>query len=223
MTNTKTYAGSFVYTDNVLEYALFDEGRLIDESGTFKYEYFLKDHLGNTRVTFTDSDADGTAEILQQDHYYPFGMNFAGINTTQATLENKYKYNGKEMQDEFGLDWYDYGARFYDPTIGRWHVIDNKAEKFFSMNPYTYAANNPLRFIDPDGNVIVDATGNPITYNDKNGWSSNATASVKGIHSALMETKTGREQWNKAYNSNRKIEMNVVEKKLYSQKLENQL
>ncbi len=153
LTNTKTYAGSFIYANDTLEYALFDEGRLIDESGTFRYEYFLKDHLGNTRVTFTKNGS--TVEILQQDHYYPFGMNFAGISTTQATLENKYKYNGKEKQDEFGMNWYDYGARFYDPVIARWHVVDPMAETSRNMTPYHYASNNSINRIDPDGMLDV--------------------------------------------------------------------
>jgi len=68
-----------------------------------------------------------------------------------AARDNGYKYNGKELNDDFGLNWYDYGARFYDAAIGRWGQIDPLSGKFAGWSPYNYAMNNPMSLIDPDG------------------------------------------------------------------------
>ncbi len=100
--------------------------------------------------------SSGQPEVMQQTTYYPFGYTLEQSNYYSLWSEmNKNLYNGKEHQDdELGgvrLDWYDYGARFYDPQIRRWNSVDPHAENYYSWSPLLYAANNPLKFIDPTG------------------------------------------------------------------------
>jgi RHS repeat-associated protein len=83
-------------------------------------------------------------------HYYPFGMLMEGIGTAAVT-QNKYKYNGKEMNEDFGLNLSDYGARWYDAALGRWWSVDPKSGKYANLSPYNYVANSPLLLIDPFG------------------------------------------------------------------------
>ena len=112
-------------------------------SGKFVYEYSLKDHLGNTRVTFSDNvttpdwNIDPNTEVSQINHYYPFGLNMVG-NWNGQTGQNKYQYNGKEWNDDYGLGWNDYGARYYDPAIGIFTTPDPFAGKYTGVSPYCY-------------------------------------------------------------------------------------
>src|SRR5690606_603115 len=115
----------------------------------------LKDHLGNVRATVNENQ-----DIIQVQDYYAFGMQMATGNTLSSGRANEYKYNGKEMQQELGLDQYDYGARFYDPAVGRWNVVDPLSEKGRRWSPYVYGFNNPVRFVDPDG-MWPDDGSNP--------------------------------------------------------------
>jgi RHS repeat-associated protein len=94
-------------------------------------------------------------EVYQETHYYPFGMTMEGEwqNIVNGP-ENNYLYNGKELNSDFGLDWSDYGARYYDASIGRWGQVDPLAEDYQSYSPYNYTLNNPIKYIDPDGRSV---------------------------------------------------------------------
>ncbi len=142
---TIDFIGNFVYENDYPAYHNFDEGRIVykPDSSCF-VETYLKDHLGNIRVTYAnDGVKDG---IRQVNAYYPFGMNISSLsaNSTSILQQNEYKYNGKMFQDELGLNWLDYGARFYDPVIGRWHSVDPLAEKYRRWSPYNYCVDNPI-------------------------------------------------------------------------------
>ena len=82
----------------------------------------------------------------QTTHYYPYDGTFASSTTGQP-----YKYNGKEYDTHNGLNWYDYGARHYDPAIARWTTQDPLAEKYYGWNAYNYCGANPVKYVDPDG------------------------------------------------------------------------
>ncbi|MGE5317556.1 MAG: RHS repeat-associated core domain-containing protein [Chloroflexota bacterium] len=81
-------------------------------------------------------------------------INTLSSNTPTVTNKNEYKYNGKMFQDENALNWYDYGARFYDAAVGRWWSMDSHAESYLNISPYSFDANNPLMYVDSDGRDI---------------------------------------------------------------------
>lgn len=154
-----------IIPSKVLDYIIMEEGLTRNNSGAYTYEYNLKDHLGSTRVVFQPIKGEPT--IIQKADYYPFGATFNPINPNN---NNKYLYNGKEKQDDVlsgtALDWYDYGARFYDPMIGRWHSVDEKAEEYYGWSPYNYVTNDPIKMIDPDGRsgeVGIDEKNKTVT------------------------------------------------------------
>ena len=134
----------------------------------FNYIYQYKDHLGNVRLSYQDINGNGsvnTSEILEENNYYPFGLQHKGYNNnvTSTNLALKRKFGGKEYQDELGLGWYDITARNYDPALGRWMNLDPLAEQMRRHSPYNYAFDNPIFFIDRDGMAPDDI------YLDENG------------------------------------------------------
>lgn len=163
---TTDYAGRFQYEKTaingteVLKFFLTPEGYAENNNGIFSYIYQYKDHLGNVRLSYKDVSLTTTPslQIVEETNYYPFGLKHKDNNVVNSTNPGqKYKYNGKELQDELGLNMYDYGARNYDPALGRWMNMDNMAEKYISLSPYHYAGNNPVVYLDVDGNEFTES------------------------------------------------------------------
>lgn len=133
----------------------------IEKSG-FVYIYVANESQYDYKVFFDDLKVSVTkSKIAPGTDYYPFGMMIAESSGDVGDPGvNKYLYNGKELQNELGLDWYDYGARMYDGTVSRWMVIDKLAEKYSSSSIYNYTLNNPIVNIDPDGQYTFSITKN---------------------------------------------------------------
>jgi RHS repeat-associated protein len=166
---TTEYREGFQYIGGVLQFMQHAEGYvnyLNAGGGKYNYVFNYLDHLGNIRASFAKDPATGLPKILKENHYYPFGLKHPYNSTefdfyynsgngtvylSQPTNKNKYQYNSKEWQNELSLNLYDYGARMFDPAIGRWGVVDPLAEKYGAWSPYNYVFDNPLKFVDPTG------------------------------------------------------------------------
>ena len=138
---TTDYCGNVVYENGVPQILLTEVGYVSLTDG--QYHYYLKDHQGNNRVVV---DEEGAVEEVND--YYAFG---GLMSTSSRQSVQPYKYNGKELDRKDGLDWYDYGARYYDAALGRWHVVDPMSEKYYGVSPYLYCVNNPILLVDPNG------------------------------------------------------------------------
>jgi RHS repeat-associated protein len=192
-----------------------------------RYEYTLRDHLGNTRLTFTDKnnngkvDVDNTAnnEILQENHYYPFGMAMSGPWMDDAARNTPYQYNGKELNEDFGLGWTDYGARWYDAALGRWWSVDPLAEQYRRWSGYNYAVDNPVRFIDPDGMSVdgdfLNGKGKVVGNDGKNDGKvyvvKTNEANSKGANKEALSFVKDNSGKAEAFNSNSDVYNNFVE------------
>ncbi len=218
----------------------------------YNYVYQFKDHLGNIRMNYAWDPADNLLKIKEESHYYPFGMKHENYNgeylqfqeeqvsedesivalnfvtpvlPTFYKAEYNYKYNCKEYQDELGLNMYDYGARNYDPALGRWMNIDPLAEVSRRWSPYTYCYNNPIRFVDPDGMKVDEPGGSDMagsnafvnfeydtdySFNEKTG-EVKQVGETNGKPDRIVKTdKNGAVKYDK--NGNPKVSIDNIEK-----------
>ena len=158
------YLGSLIYTYRggilSLVQAVTDEGT-IQLAGV---NYFIRDHLGSVRAV-----VDHTGKIVEQNDYYPFGGRHENASLP-LTGVNRYKFGGKETLEPVSLDMLDFGARFYDPRIARWNTQDRYAEKYPSVSPYSYCANNPINITDPTGDTLRLSIDGQTYRVDRQGW-----------------------------------------------------
>jgi len=161
------YLGGFQYQMNQLSFFPTAEGYVsVVDGNKFNYVFNYTDHLGNIRLSYTQSGTE--LKILEENHYYPFGLKHSNYNTDIVRYkkdvdgitivlrptersEYQYKYNGKELQDELGLNMTAMDYRQYDMAIGRFNSIDNLTELVPGMSPYRFAFNNPNFWSDPTG------------------------------------------------------------------------
>jgi RHS repeat-associated protein len=100
-------------------------------------------------------DGANGVEIVEENNYYPFGLKHEGYNGSINGTDHKYGFGGKEENKELDLEWLDFGARNYDPSIGRWMNLDPLAEMMRRHSPYNYAFDNPILFVDIEGMLPI--------------------------------------------------------------------
>lgn len=198
---TTVYLSGFQYKNNILQFFPTAEGYVkLDKNGQYSYVYNYTDHLGNVRLSYSDFDKNGIlgneevviggdvplsnpyidyiSPIIEENNYYPFGLKHSGYYNENEQQSYQYKFNGKEFQDELGLNVYAYGWRDYDPAIGRFNKIDRFAEKYHKLTPYGYAGNNPVLVNDIQGDSLWVSFGKNNTekalYQDGSYYSKNS-------------------------------------------------
>ncbi len=161
VSTTDNYSTSYIRGPDGQVLAVYDEAANLQcwrlggfgfktvEVDAVKSYYYLKDHLGNIRVT-----VDEAGNVVTKDDYYPFGLQMNGLSYNLANENDRFKYSGKELDNEGGIGLYYFGSRYYDPVVGRWYVTDPARQ---CSSPYSYAFNSPLMYVDPNGEFIITA------------------------------------------------------------------
>ncbi|UOY08518.1 DUF6443 domain-containing protein [Muricauda sp. SCSIO 64092] len=151
---TTEYAGNYIYENNALQFFGHPEGYVMpNTSSGYDHVYQHKDHLGNVRLAYTEDPSNpGIPTIIEENNYYPFGLEHKGYNNQINGVENNYMtYLGQEINKELGLNWLTFRYRNYMPEIGRFFGVDPISEEFFSISTYQFAHNNPIWKIELEG------------------------------------------------------------------------
>lgn len=199
--NSREQVGPFIFTDGKLEWVLFDGGFCLLSGQYTAYCYYVCDHLGSVREVVSD------AWNVQHNGYYAYGGPYGDWNTNADV--QPLKFLGKEWDHQHGLDLYDFGARLYDPAVGRWTTMDPLCEKYYSVSPYAYCHNNPVNRIDPDGRDDYYSVGGQFLFRD-----SKKTDRI--IIRDLVSYSTKQQGWEFGPNPDTPIEQTVLSAEAYS-------
>jgi RHS repeat-associated protein len=188
--------------NDTLESIAHKNGRLLfDINGTLSIEYTLRDHLGNSRLTFIDKNGNGlieksnnsaTNEWISENHYYVFGMEMNGAwkDAVAPTIDQRALYNGKEISKELEWNAYAYGFRNYLPDIGRFMQQDPLTDIQPESSPYHYANNSPVMYIDLFGLFGVHSGNTGVDRSDQIGGTDYCpTCPDDAEHSKYRESK----------------------------------
>ena len=205
--NGYMYFGTARFTfDNevpTFESISFSGGRIVKTTNGYEPQYYLTDHLGSTRMIV---NKDGQTVEATFD-YTPFGVQITGASL--PTNSTEYRFSGKELQNISDYEIYDFGARQYFPKYAIWSSVDPLSEKYYPITPYAYCVNNPIKFIDPDGNKLVSANGHVLWNTDPKkgniGWTPAGKSSsyyiLRRHLTELQKTVTGKQQFDKLVTS----------------------
>jgi RHS repeat-associated protein len=171
-TITTEYAGNYVYEkvgagNNELQFFNHGEGYVKQSFGNFEFVYQYKDHLGNVRLSYIDTNLNGEieiaantggsySEIIEESNYYPFGLKHQGYNSVVSSNGNALGQKEKTFQDQryeddLGLNWYAFKYRNHDPSIGRFFGIDPLAEKYAYNSTYAFSENKVIMYNELEG------------------------------------------------------------------------
>ena len=206
---TRDYSGGHIWRNDTLERVLTDVG-FVGEDG--RHRCFVNDCRGNVRAVVRHN-ADGTGTLEQVNSYYPGGMPM--LTEVVYGDAQPYKYTGKELERQHGLNQYDFGARWYDPARPGTTTMDPLCERRPWESPYLWCAGNPVRNIDPDGRWVVGTNKKRVHFNEKTGkWSKNASSDVIRIGNAMRQTEIGKQLLHRMIASDYPIELNIDVKNL---------
>lgn len=186
VTITTDYMGGLIYRNDSLKTIMHDEGRIFfDATQNSHYQFFIADHLGNTRIIIERINA--STALVQENHYGAWGELLEGIGTELNESSWKFLFQGKSYIDDFGLNLYDFESRLNDPIIGRMWQVDG-ADQFASG--YTSMGNQPTMRIDPDGQFApIVFVGAALIGGGSNLWSN--WSKIKGWKQGLAYFASG--------------------------------